>query len=392
MTLSDELNNTASKEMPTFADTSGDEGHAAAFMPHENATARELVEAAGLDPELWQLVGRVNTRRWMRYDGKFLYYYKFDVQAGESVESRQLHIEDLTKLIRRRTRKPFVSTLTTHTKTYGFGIADWQIGKAEGGEGSDSTIQRYLNGIEEAEREIKRLRKFNAGLNDLALLSTGDLIEGCGGHYDMQTFSVDLDRREQNRVVRELLTTTISTLAPLFEHTTVAAVPGNHGENRHKGKAFTNFSDNDDVASVEAVSESFKLAGWTDDRIKFMWPGQDDLSLLVDLNGVPVVLAHGHQFRGGVNALKKADDWWRGQDFGHQVARDAQILLTGHFHSFNTSNLTFNRSWIQQPTIDTGSAWFTSGSGITATRGILSMVFDSTHPLGYDHLRLLPVG
>jgi predicted phosphodiesterase len=392
MTISDELSNTPPKDAPTFSETNGEEGHAAAFLPHENATARELVEAAGLDPDLWQLTGNVNTRKWMRYDGKFLYYYKFDVKAGESIEARQLHIEDLTKLIRRRTRKPFNSLLTSHSTTYGHGIADWQIGKAEGGEGSDSTIQRYLNSIEEAEREIKRLRKTNASLNDLALLSTGDLVEGCGGHYDMQTFSVDLDRREQNRVVRELLTTAISTLSPMFEHTTVAAVPGNHGENRHKGKAFTNFSDNDDVATVEAVSESFRLAGWDEDRIKFMWPEKDELSLLVDLNGVPIVLAHGHQFRGGVNALKKADDWWRGQDFGHQAAREAQILLTGHFHSFNTSNLSHNRSWIQQPTIDTGSWWFTNMSGISATRGVLSMVFNSEHPLGYDHLRILPVG
>lgn len=393
MSLTDDLTTTTPSNMPVYAETDGERGTAAAFLPHENATARELVEGAGLDPDLWQLVGRVNTRRWMRWDGLWLYYYKFDVAQGESEESRLLHINELTKHIRRRTRKPVEPPRSDRTATtYGLKFADWQIGKAENGEGSDSTIQRWLNALEEAQRDIKRLRKTNASLDDLALLSVGDLVEGCGGHYDMQTFSVDLDRREQCRTVRELVTKTILELGPLFDHTLLAGVPGNHGENRHKGKAYTNFSDNDDLATLEAVGEAFRLAGWDDERLTVMIPGgHDELSLLVDLNGVKVALAHGHQFRGGVNALKKADDWWRGQDFGHQLAREAQILLSGHFHSYHNVNLTAGRTWIQSPTIDTGSAWFTNGSGVTATRGVLSMVFDVEHPLGYDHLRVLPV-
>lgn len=395
MSLSDQINdaaNAAPKDMPTFSETDGETGRAGAFLPHENATARELVEAAGLDPDLWQLRGAVNTRRWMRYDGKFLYYYKFDVIQGESEESRQIHLDELTKIIRRR-RAPRAVGVAQHRATYGLMMADWQIGKAEGGEGSDTTVQRWLNGLEEAEREIKRLRKTNANLDDLFIPSVGDLIEGCGGHYDMQTFSVDLDRREQCRTVRELTTQTISTLAPLFDHTTIAAVPGNHGENRHKGKAFTNFSDNDDLATIEAVGEAFRLAGWTEDRLSIVMPeGHDELTLTVDINGVQVALTHGHVFRGGVNALKKAEDFWRGQDFGMRSAREAQILMSGHFHSYHNVNLTAGRSWIQAPTIDTGSAWFTNSSGITATRGVLSFVLDREHPLGYDHMRMLPVG
>lgn len=380
------------KDMPVYSDTDGEKGHATALLDHANATSRDLVIGAGLDPDLWQISGRVNTRRWMRYDGKWLYYYKFDVAAGESDESRRLHIDELTKIIRRR-RVPGRVGLAQHRSTYVLEMADWQAGKAEGGEGSDSTAQRWLNGLEEAEREIKHLRKRSATLDDLFLPSVGDLVEGCGGHYDMQTFSVDLDRREQCRMVRELATTTISTLAPLFDRTIVAAVPGNHGENRHKGKAFTNFSDNDDLATLEAVGEAFRLAGWSEDRLQFIFPeGHDELTMTVDVNGVQVALAHGHQFRGGVNALKKAEDWWRGQDFGMRSAREAQLLLSGHFHSFHNVNLTAGRSWIQAPTIDTGSMWFTGGSGITATRGVLSFVLDASHPLGYDHLRVLPVG
>ena len=384
----------SAKQFKTFSETDGEKGHAAALLPYENADARQLVQGAGLDPDLWQLTGRVNTRRWMRYDGSFLYYYKFDVVQGESEESRQLHIGELEKHIRRRTRKPAgPHHLDQRITTYGLLMADWQIGKAEGGEGSDSTVQRWLNALEEAQREIKRLRKTNASLDDLFLPSVGDLPEGCGGHYDMQTFSVDLDRREQCRTIRELVTKTILELGPMFDQVIMAGVPGNHGENRHKGKAFTNFSDNDDLATLEAVGEAFRLAGWDDDRLLVLMPeGHDELTMTVDVNGVQVALAHGHQFRGGVNALKKAEEWWRGQDFGLRAARDAQILLSGHFHSYHNVNVTAGRSWIQAPTIDTGSMWYTGGSGITATRGVLSFVLDAEHPLGYDHLRVRPVG
>lgn len=360
-------------------------GSAIVRLPSPNFTERDLLITAGFDPECWKIKGSINTRRWMRYDQEWLHYYKFDVEQGESQESRMAHVEELVTHIRKRV-KPTKASHKPVGGTYVHVLSDWQIGKAEGGRGSADTVARYKDCLAQTVANIQALRRLGVSIDSLAIMSVGDLVEGCGDHYDMQQFSVDLDRRSQNRVVRELITETILTLAPLFTQTTVAVIAGNHGENRKEGKAYTTFADNDDVASPEAVREAFDLAGW--DTLNWIIPNEE-LSLCVDLNGVKVGLVHGHQFRGGVNALKKAEDWWRTNDFGLQAVREVQILLSGHFHHYSNTNITHGRSWIQAGTIDPGSKWYTDTSGTTAIPCVLNFVATKDHPLGYDHLRLL---
>lgn len=389
MSIDDDLTAAlAPKDMPIFSEVDGTHGKGALLLPQDNAQARDLVEGVGLDPDAWQISGKVNTRRWMRYDGNFLYYYKFDVVAGESPEGRELHIDDLIKQIRRRTKKPvLVSSEAYQTDTFVFVCSDWQVGKSENGFGSEQTIERFRSSLLQAVQQIKNLRKTGVSIDKLAILSVGDLVEGCDGHYAIQNFTVDLDRRHQVKVVRELLTEAILTLSPLFGHTTIAAVAGNHGENRKDGKAFTTLADNDDVAAPEAVKEAFDLAGWGD-RLTWFIP-EHELTLCIDLGGVKVGLVHGHQFKGGVNALKKAHDWWGSQVFGLEAVNDAQILLSGHFHSLHVVNVTAGRTWIQAPTIDPGSAWFTNTTGTSAIPAQMCFVATQDSPTGFDYLRTL---
>lgn len=389
--MSDALSNALAqqdkpKDMPTFAETDGLVGKGACLLPFENAGPREIIEGMGLDPDMWQITGRINVRRWQRYDGQFLHYYQANLVAGESPEAVQLHIDDLVKRIRARKPKAEKPRHWGEDGTFVLVLSDWQIGKREGELGSEETVRRWKDCLAQTVRQIKFLRKGGYALPALAILSVGDLVEGCDGHYAMQTFSVDLDRRSQAKTVREMLTETILTLAPMFDYTDIAVVGGNHGENRKDGKAYTWFSDNDDVAAPEAVKEAFDLAGYED----LYWTiPSDELSICLDLGGVNVALAHGHQFKGGVNAAKKAEDWWRGQDFGMQAVREAQILLTGHFHHLAVVNLADRRTWIQAPTIDPGSKWFTDVTGASATPGVLTMVLTMENPMGYDHLRVL---
>lgn len=360
-------------------------GSAIVRLPRPGATERDLLIESGFDPDSWRIKGSVNTRKWMRYDQEWLYYYKFDVEPGESPEARWAHVEELVSYIRKRAKLTKISHKPVGG-TYVHVLSDWQIGKAEGGRGTADTVARYKDCLNQTVANIKALRRLGVQIDSLAIMSVGDLVEGCGDHYAMQQFSVDADRRSQNRIVRELITETILTLAPMFKATTIAVIAGNHGENRKEGKAYTTFADNDDVGSPEAVKEAFDLAGW--DRLTWIIP-HDELSICVDLNGVKIGLVHGHQFRGGANALKKAEDWWRANDFGLQVVREVQILLSGHFHHYSNTNVTHSRSWIQAPTIDPGSKWYTGSSGVTAIPGVLNFVATTDHPLGYDHLRVL---
>lgn len=366
-------------------------GSAIIYLPRPNATERDLLIESGFDPDCWRIKdGKVNTRKWMAYDQRWLYYYKFDVEAGESEESKWVHVEDLVKRIRQRASKGRNHGFSHLSQGwYVFVMSDWQIGKREGGRGTEDTVQRYKDCLAQAYEDVIRLRKGGAQIDNILILSVGDLVEGCGDHYDMQQFSVDADRRTQNRIVRELFTETILTFSKIFDKIKIAVIGGNHGENRKEGKAYTTFADNDDVGSPEAVMEAFRLAGglW-DERIEWHIP-DEDLSMVVDVDGVKIGIVHGHQFRGGANALKKAEDWWRANDFGLQAVREAQILVSGHFHHLNITNVTHGRTWMQAPTIDPGSKWYTDTSGVTAIPGVLTFVATPDSPYGYDHLRVL---
>ena len=60
----------------------------------------------------------------------------------------------------------------------------------------------------------------------------GDLSEAVTGHYASQAFTVDLDQREQDRVVRRLLFKFVETAARRAPKVFVSGVACNHGENR----------------------------------------------------------------------------------------------------------------------------------------------------------------
>jgi hypothetical protein len=78
------------------------------------------------------------------------------------------------------------------------------MGKGEGG-GSAGIVARFLAGIDEVEARWRELVKAGRPLNRLVVVGLGDLVESCSGHYAMQAFQADLDRREQVTVVRRLM-------------------------------------------------------------------------------------------------------------------------------------------------------------------------------------------
>jgi hypothetical protein len=392
--LSNDLNQAANKaDKPPagwepYAEEVGQIGSAIVRLPRPNSTERDLLIGAGFDPELWRISGKINTRRWMLYSQEWAYYYKFDVVQGETAASREEAIEDLAKHVRRRKRKTLSNFDLIGSGTFAYLASDWQIGKALNDVGSAKTAERVADTIDQAVANIRSQRK--AGLMDDAgaFLGLGDLGEGTCGFYPNQAFTIDLNRRDQNRVVRELITYAIDSLSPLFGKFTVATVAGNHGENRSLGgKVTTDDSDNDDVAQFEGVREAFERAG--DPGIQWVIP-RDELAIRLTLGGVEVGMTHGHLFQRGPGgtAQKKAFEWWKNQDFGMQELRGAQILLSAHFHHF--SQVVYGtRTAIQLPPMDPGSKWFRDIAGQDSPAGAVILRFDAHKNLGYDHLRIL---
>lgn len=370
-----------------YAEEVGSIGSAITRLPRPNATERDLLISAGFNPDNWCIDGDINVRRWMRYDQEFLYYYKFNVKAGESEEAKQLDIEDMLKSIRRR--KPADKTVSTSGDAWAFFMSDLQIGKREGDIGTDQIVERYLRGVDKAVGRVKELRKMGREIKHGAVIGLGDIVESCSGFYASQPFVTDRNYRDQYRISRELIYHTIDTLEPLFDEFTVACVGGNHGTGHARNdsnKITTDDADNMDVAVFESVREAYDRSGKS---LNWVIP-HDQLSVGLTLGGVSVGITHGHLFRKGTTAQAKALDWWKGQVFGFQPVADCKILVSGHFHHMSWVQAG-GRTLVQAPACDPGSKWYSDSTGEVSGPGILTMRFDSSIPTGLDDVSVLEV-
>ena len=379
-------NVTHPKGWEPYAETVGDtSGAAVVSAPKGNMSEAALLEGAGFDPDLWRIEGPVNTRKWMRHDKEWLFYYKFNVVGGESDAVREVHIEDLMDRIKSRKYTPSKTT-KSENDAFIFVMSDLQIGKAEGGIGSEQTVQRYLECVDQAVDQINQLRDAGKEMPHGVILGTGDLVEGCGNFYSNQPWIADLNQRDQNRVVRELIYYTIDKFYPLFDKLTVATVGGNHGENRNDYKLATDLADNADVAAFEACKEAYDRAGVDD--ISWIIPDHD-ISIAFDAGGVNIGACHGHQFRKGSTPAQKAEEWFKGQVFGgNNPVSNAKLLIHAHFHHFLVTQKGM-RTMIQAPTCDPGSAHFTNSAGDVTPPGVLCFRASNDSPTGFTDIQLL---
>lgn len=333
----------------------------------------ELVADWGLDPATTEIVpGSVQVRGWDANVGggelQRLRYYRATVrQRTATAEDDRVDIDALCALVEKR--KPYSPPAGSGDRALVVCMSDWQMGKGEGG-GTEAIVGRICSAIDALPTRIKNLKKAGTPVDQVYLLGMGDLVEQCSGHYAMQTFTTDLDRREQMRLARRMILRAVETVAPLVSAVVLAAVPGNHGENRNSaGKAYTSWTDNDDLAVVEQVAEI--LAANPDRYSHVSTVLADDLTLVLDIAGVPVGLAHGHQMRGSGHPAGRVHKWWEGQALGRQPVADAQILVTGHLHHLIAAETT-GRTHLQCPAMDGGSAWWTSTTGQHSPSGMLT--------------------
>jgi predicted phosphodiesterase len=282
---------------------------------------------------------------------------------------------DVTELVRQAARKRAVTPRSTDTpRAMIANLSDWQVGKGEG-DGSGGTVERIVAARDALVDRLRAFRKLGRPVSDLYLVGMGDLVEGCAEHYAAQTYSVDLDRAEQTRVVRRLLLGFVDETLAEVPRIVLAAVPGNHGENRRDGKAFTNpATDNDDLTTVETVGEI--LAANPDRYGHVSVYVARDYTMALDIHGVTVAFTHGHVQKRSGHAAQVMEDWWKGQVMGrpfdpaHSPA-DADILVCGHRHHLVVSEAT-GRTLIQCPAMDPGSHWYTAGTGRHSPSGLLT--------------------
>lgn len=342
-------------------------------QPEANSDERGLIEAVGLDPNKWVIDGRVLTNRWQQQadSDDWLYQYKFHVLSADGIEDPGW--EDVIKRMAKHKPKAPKKRPVKHARV--FALSDWQAGSSEG-EGTKGLADRIEDFIEKATAIVKAEKP-----DAVYLVGLGDMVEGCDGHYDMQAFSVDMDRRQQCRFVRRALMAIISAIAPHTPRIVLSCVPGNHGEHRREGKAFTSFGDNDDVATFESVTEVLQEAP-AYKHVSWVIP-DDDLTVTLDIAGTIVAFAHGHQFKKGATPQQKALNWWMGQALGRHPAAEAEALISGHFHHLQIVSM-HGRLWLQAPTLDGGSKWFSDTTGSKDVAGTLTFRVDKNGIGGVD--------
>jgi predicted phosphodiesterase len=325
-----------------------------------------ILRAWDLDPDEFQIVEPVLFNSWGGEDGLMNRQFKAKVirRVHATVDIEPLIAEAMKHKPKKRTYEG--------DATLNVVLADWQIGKADG-DGVEGTIARIIDCRDVVIERAKELRKIGRSVGHLNVLWTGDSVEGCIGHYPSQTFSVELNRRDQVKVTRRLLTDALQAWSKHFETITVAAVGGNHGENRNAGgKAYTGVEDNEDLAIVEQVSEILAANPEAYGHVRFVL-ARDSVTLTIPSAGWILGITHGHLSRNGSNAEAKLRSWWEKQAAGRQPIGDADVLISGHYHHFRVADWGACL-WAQAPALDGGSEYWRVATGDVSQPGMLTFV------------------
>ena len=347
----------------------------------------KYLEELGFNPDEFEIIEPFEIRSWdsNTENGKdTFYYYKAKIVSKYAVNDRDFDFKALLSEIKKS--KPKAQTIKGKSSMI-VCLSDWQMGKRDG-DGTKGIVARIEQMIPDVTARIKELRKSGVDLAHLYVVGLGDIVEGCEGFYPMQEHSVEYDLRRQKMIARRLLVKSLKEWAPLFKNVVVACVPGNHGENRKNGKAFTTFGDNFDVAIFDEAAEIFQ-ENPAYKHVKFVIP-ENDLWLTLDVSGTIIGLAHGHQFRtGGRYSHQKAVAWLSGQAFGTTEMGDADILISGHFHHLFVVN-EGKRTLMQCPSVDGGSEWFENMTGKSSYAGTLTFsITPGKTQLQWDNLKVL---
>jgi predicted phosphodiesterase len=344
----------------------------------------------GLEPDRYDIVPPVEMRSWEGWandgDGtvtRWLYYYKAKFQP-RSTHVGDVDLADIVAAIGRDKR---VKKLAAGDYALVVNLSDWQTGKRDG-DGTLGLIGRVRQAIIDMRGRVADLRRMGIPVGVIYVAGLGDIIEGCDGHYAMQAFTVELNRRDQVKLARRLAAEVIRAASKLTEQVVVVAVGGNHGENRLGGKAFTDFADNDDVAMFEQIAEAFAENPDAYGHVSFVIP-HDELDVTLDVCGTVVTWTHGHLFGTGSTAENKAKDWLSAQALHKEQAGQCDLLISGHYHHLCVAQWGAV-GWVQVPALDGGSDWWRKRRAEHSPPGVCSIVVGAgVSASGWGHMHLL---
>lgn len=345
-----------------------------------NAFLSELLPES-MNPEHYEVDGStVEMRAWDGNIGdgilKRFYYFKARVRR-RGLESAGISIDDIVAVAKKA--KPKTVPDAANERTYFIQITDLQAGQADG-DGVEGMVARALQIPQIVKDDIANLKRAGTPATSIFVPITGDLVEGISGWYEMQTFSVSLDRREQVKLVRRLVSEILVSVASLGLPVHVAVVPGNHGENRQNGKAYTTLGDNDDVAVIEQIADAFALSEKFG-HVTFSFPDKERISLTVEVQGWIIGLTHGHIARAAGAPAQKLLNWFKSMAAVRDPIGDSDILFVGHYHHLIAQQLIGDTFLIMGGALCDASAWFSQSAGLVSDPLIVKGTITKTQPI-----------
>jgi hypothetical protein len=252
-------------------------------------------------------------------------------------------------------------------------LADWQYGK--GREQTAAALTGYLMGmLGSTVRRIGELRAAGRRITEIVLVNMGDPTEGCDGNYAQQTAST-ITQRAQLRGVMDLWVEFVRQVAPLAPRVVFVSVLCNHGEWMRRNGSKTNITDDSDNVGGYLADE---LARYFEDRpdyghVEFVVP-HDEMTVLVDVGGVPCAFAHGHKMSGsGEEGERK---WLLAQSIRllRVHGREPEVWFTAHRHHDDEKDFG---PWTRHQACSAdaaGSKWLEDLKGVWSTPGTTTML------------------
>lgn len=334
----------------------------------EMPDSKALLEDFNLDPDEWSITS-VRKSQWQTYSGDTLESQRISIVPADT---GRISDNDLERLLQEVSKwRPAKSEKKVSGELgYVFAPSDQQIGKKQGEDGTEGTINRLLELTNGGVERLRELRKIGRSIGTVVLPLPGDHVEGNTSQAGrLQGLAAsDLGLTEQTRVARRLLMAQIKAFAPLADRVVVPVVNGNHDEVTRQVAADPSDGWNVEIASAvqDACAENELLS-----HVEFRFPEKSHQTLAVDICGTMLGLFHGHQARDPLKYLS-------GQAAGQTALGMCDVWISGHFHNFKTMDIG-ERLWLQCPTVDPGSAWFRDRAGLESLPGILTMVIGEGH-------------
>lgn len=348
-------------------------------MPEVADDWAPILKERGLDPDKYEVDG--TSIKWTSWDGwkrdgpddpaysTLCFSFKANIRLRRPAEDDV----NLIAMYERAKEGPAVEFGTeTGDYTMVINLSDWQIGNADGG-GVEAQVIALASLVAKIKGRYEYLTATGLSIGTILLAGLGDLFENCAGFYAYQAFVVQLNKREQEHVIRTALFEIIDTIVDLAPQIMVIAVGGNHGENRGGGnKLFTDKSDNSDVAIFEQLRDMCNANPDRYGHIDWRIP-RESMAVSVEASNTFLAFTHGHIAKSRGAAIATVWGWWEKQAMGRHYpgVAAAQILTTGHFHHFNVKEQD-GRTVFIGPSLTAVGDYYGDQQGVEPSPGTLT--------------------